>query len=64
MNGEGQDPQNRKDHMHILNEWLGQEHATGYRKGIMCAEKAETEIKRLQKLNECGHEQLSGYQHL
>lgn len=30
---EGQDPQNRKDHMHTLNEWLGQEHATGYRAG-------------------------------
>ena len=33
MNGEGQDPQNRKEHMHTLNEWLGQEHATGYETG-------------------------------
>ena len=33
MNGEGQDPQNRKDHMHTLNEWLGQEHSNGYRAG-------------------------------
>ena len=46
MNGERQDPQNRKDHMHTLNEWLGQEHATGYLAGEKDSQKR---IKELEK---------------
>ena len=35
MNETQQDPQNRKDHLHTLNEWLGQEHKIGFDAGYI-----------------------------
>ena len=53
---ESQDPQRRKDNMHTLNEWLGQEHKIGYDAGYKEGRKEGIVVgKRMQELESTGH---------